>query len=633
MEILFFMFIIEIIITVLCIIYIVLVTTKLFGSYEPPSSNESSKDPLVRIKNSMYSSIDPTYKEMAKEYLGKMETAFQDMFMENSYIPRTRRMVPRPKTGELSNFGIGLLSMYLLDNKKTEYLKIVEDLIVKINEQLNTLKKYTEPLLFIPWYSNWYYFSVTLNRMFAMYEYIGTNDEVKNICDRRILQITPTLDRSLSFKRDGVNLVYLAIPRLLTNYLYHRLVYDSEVKSDLFVNMDRQFQIIYNSDNEIKNGIYQDYSCICHTVIPNFAYLLTLGGFYINVYRALGFKEGISDVVKKILDKTIHQNLNFIGYGLFTRDPRITCNEILEKYWPDYQRSPDFDVNIFPFMGLGVFKSQNFILSLRVQREGMAAYEYSKWVQEYALGWIQMRKLYLVGVNYSSYNSEMLWKDLKIQPGVVSFAEDKDNKFDAFRTTNPNATLPKYCRNIKSYIGHLNGHKDRKLLYWFNKYEFGDFYGENVEISERGVCSDNGLVMRYEIKNQSGKALKLILKDADIGNKMKIKPSVDDSGTGVLIPDSGEPKIVQWYQVFDDTIEPKTVDGDSANNSMSFTINRDMYVIEQHGDYHIVKCNGDIILAGNSSSLRDASITHHDVSSGKDTVFKRDSKTLMYVPQ
>ncbi|XP_057339505.1 uncharacterized protein LOC130676754 [Microplitis mediator] len=699
MDLLFLMFVIEIIITLLCILFIVRITTQPDRFYEQPKDStvlpvpetkptepeipdkpstdptdlpspergptepeipgepskdptdlpspergptepvipdESPKDPLVRIRKSMITlNVDPTCAPLAETYLQNMEASFKNIFMHNKKMKKLDKIMEVPKPGEIGTFGIGLLSLYLLDNNKTQYLKIVEDLIVKIDEQLEKVKHYKKPLLFIPWEENWYYFSVTLNRMFAMYEYIGENKAIKDICHRRIIQITPVLDRSLSHPRYGVNLVYLGIPRLLTNYLYNRRLYDSEVKSQLFINMSEKLSIHFNPDTVIKDGIYQDYSCICHTVIPNFSYLFTVGGFYINVYRALNFKATISEVVEKILDKTIHSKLDFIGYGMYNRDPRITCNQTLTEHWPLYKRSPDFDVHLFPFIGHGVFKSPNFIFSLRVQRQGMGAYEFSKWVQEYAHGWIQMRKLYLVGVDYSSYESKMEWKDLKLQPGVVSFADNRHNRFDAFRTSGENDTIPRYCENIKSFIGHLKNHKNRKLLYWFNKYEFHAFYGPKVEIFEIGVCTDNGLVMRHEIKNNSGKELKLIAKDKDIGDRMHFKASSNDSGTGTSIPSGKGPVKVNWYQLFDENIKPTTVDWSDANNSMSFNFDGDKYIIEHHGkgrgQYHIVKCNDKIILAGNSSSLRDSSFTHYDTTSNERILFKRDPVTLMYL--
>ncbi|XP_053594451.1 uncharacterized protein LOC103580756 [Microplitis demolitor] len=596
------------------IVIIVIVSIIMFIVFSTDSGGE-----LEQIKSVMIDKyVEPNYAVTATNYQRDPEATFKKELEE-----KIENVVP---------FGIALLSMYQLDNTKTQYLEVVDDLIKRIDKKLGGP---VPDRRMTPWGSNWYHCSISLTRMLAMYEYIGKDKGVMDICHRRIIQITPRLDRSLGMEFKGkVNIIHVAIPRLLTLKKNNPEEYEKETRLEPFDNLKEMTNLKPNTGNAVKDGIYQDYSCINNKNIPTFSAITGLGGFSLEVYSFFGLEENISTFVTEILNRILHPKLDFIPYGLFGRDPKITCKETLKRYWPNYERNPNYDVNIFPFIGLGVFKSEKFVFSVRVQRDGIAAYEFDNWYQQFALGWLQMRKLYHTEIDYRNYKSKMEWDKLKVQPGVISFAEEKNNSFEAFKNQRSTAyTLPEFCSEIKSYIGHLKNYKDKKLLYWFNKYKFKAFYGDQVVISERGVCTDNGLVMRYEIKNQSGKALKLILKDADIGNKITFKPSVDDSGTGVLIPNSGEPKIVQWYQVFDDTIEPKTVDGDSANNSMSFTINGDMYVIEQHGDYHIVKCNGDIILAGNSSSLRDASITHHDTSSGKDTVFKRDSETLMYVPQ
>ncbi|KAG6558362.1 putative envelope protein ODV-E66-17 [Microplitis demolitor] len=417
-----------------------------------------------RIKRCLHDKyIDPENEQKASDYFAHMETSFETKFMETVKLTNPRATIVRPKTGELSTFGIALLSMYQLDNKKTEYLTIVEDLIRKMDGKLGTLTRRNV----VPWRDNWYGISVVFTRMLAMYEYIGTNRAIKDICHRRIVEITPKLNKSVGSVQTHVNFVYLAIPRLLTNYLYDRKQYDFEVKSELFSELHKELQVHFNPDYVVQNGIYQDYSCICHNNIPSFSYILTLGEFYLSTYKELGFKSSISNSIMKILHKVIHPKLDFIPYGLFGRDPKITCKETLRRYWPNYKRNPNYDVNIFPFIGLGVFKSEKFVFSVRVQRDGIAAYEFDNWYQQFALGWLQMRKLYHTEIDYSKYKSKMEWDKLKVQPGVISFAEENNNSFEAFKDKRSTYTLPEFCSEIKSYIGHLKNYKDKKLLYWF----------------------------------------------------------------------------------------------------------------------------------------------------------------------
>ncbi|XP_057340627.1 uncharacterized protein LOC130677520 [Microplitis mediator] len=586
------------------------------------SGDKSREDPPAVVEKLMIDqNVGEKYKTLATEYSNNIATAFQNKFME------TEDGVLRPNTSELSNFGIKLLSMYQLDNKKTEYLTIVEDVIKKMEEKLKSLGSMNK----IPWKDNWYALSITYPRMLAMYEYMGNNKEIKRICHDRIVKLVPKLNKSLGHERFGHHIVLMGIPRLLTNKLNEPSQYERDIASPEFKTLQKELNKEFNTGTGVQNGIYQDYSCIHDNDVATFSAILALGGFCVDMYTWLGYESTLVDSVKKILDKTIHPNLDFIAYGLFGREPNITCKEVLDTHWPNYIRNKNFDVNIFPFIGLGVFKSKDFIFSIRVQRDNIAAYEFDMSYQEYALGWIQMRKLYLVGVDYSSYESKMEWKDLKLQPGVISFADDNDNKFNEFYTEDPKTVISRSCQNIESYIGHLKSPSDKKLLYWFNKYKFEYFYGKDVVISEIGVCTDNGLVMRYEIKNNSGKTLKLISKDKDIGEKMHFKAS-NDPGTETSIPSSKEPVTVNWYQLFKENIEPTTVNWNDASNFMSFTFEGDTYSIEQPAKYHIVKCNGTIILAGNHHSFRKDTITHRDTS-GKTITFERDPNTLMFLPQ
>ncbi|XP_057341516.1 uncharacterized protein LOC130678336 [Microplitis mediator] len=586
----------------------------------------NSNAPLAPMKSVLIDrEIREEHKEIAEKYHGNEETIFKTELGE-----KIEKVVP---------FGIALLSMSQLDNTKTQYLADVEDLIRRINTKLGGPVSNDHT---IPWADDWYHCSVSLTRLLAMYDYIGKDKEIIDICHRRILEIIPKLNQSLGWVRTDHYVILLGIPRLLTLKKHRPDLYEVDIGTNEFIELQKQITLKPRTDNLVKNGTYQDYSCIHDKKVASFLAVTELGGFYLNAYHTLGYEENRSQFVRKLLDKILHPELDFIPYGLFSRYPKIVWDRELRNHWPNYIRNINYDVNIFPFIGLGVFKSARFVFSLRVQRTGIAAYESDKKNQQFALGWIQMRKLYLLRNDYSKYKDKdkivMKWDKLKFQPGVISFGNASYDNFENFK--NPNGTdgpfvRSSFCQEIESYIGHLKTRSDRKLLYWFYKYKFESFYGKNVVISEIGVCTDNGLVMRYEIDNNSGKELKLILNDEDINyetEKMYFEASPKDPGTGTSIPSGKRPVIVNWCQLFNENTEPKTVEWNDALNSMSFTFDREKYSIEQHGKYHIVKCNNEIILAGNSSSLRDSSITHYDTMSHKHILFERNPDTLMYKP-
>ncbi|KAG6558361.1 putative envelope protein ODV-E66-2, partial [Microplitis demolitor] len=279
-----------------------------------------------------------------------------------------------PKVGKIASFGIAVLAKYATDDHLKEYLHVAEDLIRKVEDKLGAIKIGSDKK--VPWGCDWFDFSVLLTRMLAMYEYLGEDKEVKTICGRRIIEIIPELNKSLGWTRNGFEFVYIAIPRMMTNYLNDRELYDSEARDqkNLFESLSRIFNITYNTEDDGKDGLYRDGSYLYRSV-ATYSYLASLGNFYGTVYRALGFETNIDGKVTELLDKIQHPDMDFVPYGLFGREPKITCNDILKYYWPKYRKKAKLGVIIFPYIGLGVFKSPKFVFSLRVQREDIAAYE------------------------------------------------------------------------------------------------------------------------------------------------------------------------------------------------------------------------------------------------------------------
>ncbi|XP_057323242.1 uncharacterized protein LOC130666360 [Microplitis mediator] len=526
-----------------------------------------------------------------------------------------------PKVGKIASFGIAVLAKYAEDDHLKEYLRVAEDLIRKINGQLGAIKIGSDQK--VPWGGNWFDFSVLLTRMLAMYEYLGEDKEVKTICGRRIIEIIPELNKSLGWTRSDFEFVYIAIPRLMTNYLNDRKLYDSELEDQkgLFGSLSKVFNLTYNTEDDGKDGLYRDGSYLYHSV-ATYSYLASLGNFYGTVYRALGFDANIDAKVIELFDKILHPDMDFIPYGLFGREPKITCTDILKYYWPKYRKDAKLGVNIFPYIGLGVFKSSKFVFSLRVQRPDIAAYESDPDNFEFPAGWIQMRKLYLKGVDYSEYKNEMKWPELELQPGVISFVDDEYNKFENLKPVT--GSLAHLYQGARSYIGHL-ADDDKNLLFWINNYKFDKIYGDS-EVMEYGICTDNGLVMRYSVDNKlGGRELKLRVKDDDIKDDSRMHittvPELDENGCFVFR--SSERYF--WRQVFDINVEPTTIYIDSING-ISFQFNKKHFEIRLSDDkcHYTIKRGPNLILAGGWHS--DPNKTYE--LNGKN--FIRNPDTMMY---
>ncbi|XP_057337256.1 uncharacterized protein LOC130675527 [Microplitis mediator] len=522
------------------------------------------------------------------------------------------------KINEASLFGIALLYKYASDNTLTKYLGVVEFLIEHIDEELpkDKIENYQTTI----WDFDWYDITVSFARMLSMYECLGETEAVLKICHRRLTEMGPKLGEGTGRAPEGVDLVHVMIPRLITDYLNDTAVYKADIRTDIFTRFREVFHATNKTVDNGKDGLYRDGSYVCQKV-ATFSNLAKLGSFYINMYRAMVCSTEINGVVVKLFDKILHPDMDFVPYGLFGREPKITCTDILKLYWPDYKRNATLGVNIFPYIGLGVFKSPNFVFSLRVQRPDFAAYESDPDNFEFPAGWIQMRKLYLKGVDYSKYKNEMKWPELKLQPGVISFVDNKYNKFENLKPVT--GSLAHLCQEVKSYIGYLTD-DDKNLLFWINSYKFDKIYGDS-EVMEYGICTDNGLVMRYSVdKIIAGRELKLRVKDDDTkdDSRMHIETSENLDANGCFALSSA--KDYYWRQVFDTSVEPTEIVKNSKE-SISFTFNKKHYRVDSIDDcYYTVKCEDNIKLVGSSRS------NPNDVYTSNGTTFKRNLNTMMY---
>ncbi|CAG5092359.1 Similar to Cc_odve66_1 [Cotesia congregata] len=553
---------------------------------EVQHSVEPKETVLSRLQLSLKNiyNMPSEYQAIADQYIKNMDQVYQDTFTLEDH----------PNMDKITSFGIALLHQYANDSKQT-YLPIVEHLISKINEQLPQGNE----LVHLPtkWNQKYYFFCVRLTRMLAMFEILSTNESIKTICHQRIYQITPFLWKSLEWDHlMGIQNAWIAIPRLITNFLKETKTYEKETQPNHIGTLKQimKVEFLKNIDAINLDGIWIEKSCIFNGVATYWP-LVESGTFYASVFRALGFEADIDDVTQKILDKILHPSMDIIPLGLFGRQSDIRITKTLKTNWSNYQRKAGLDIGIFPVAGLGVFKSKDFAFWVRVQRWYIAGYEADQVDFELAGGWIQMRKLYLKSIE-QSYES-MTWQKIKMQPGVIS-NEDGSDDFEYMKPQKEEKA--NYPMDVISHVGTLMD-EGRRVLYWKNEYKFKSLFGMS-KITEFGVCTDNGLVMQMEVLNKTDKILKIRIKDDD-AHGMEFDCRCSDSNqkcnNGFVTVGKNDSIVVNWRQVFkkEEDDHPQEVTR-TTKGHMTFKFGGDDYVIESRDKLHFVIKNSQVLLAG-----------------------------------
>lgn len=504
------------------------------------------------------------------------------------------------------DFGAKLLVLWARSGS-LENLSIAEDII---RRSLIAMSKF-EYLLPNPWGENWYAFSVILPKLLSIYIYLGDNEELKNKCYRLMMKVVTRLDRSLSVNRKGMNVAYLGIPRLCATYYFDKRIFnqDTQENENPFIKLKEQFYLNFNRSPAIFDGVYADGTCIEHKNIATFSYFVTLDGFYESVYHALGLPSNVRDIASHMLGKVLHPDIPWLPFGLFGRTgDRYRC-----KKWWNITCSNE-GIELMPFSGVAVFKTPQSMISVRVQRPGFTAYETDKKAQgEFALGWVQLRRIYIKGVDYPR---ELNWDILKNEPGLIIPA---DGRFLPLVGGKYQTTMRYQCEpnSINSFVGRL---VDSELLFWKNEYNFRSAYSGDCLVKEAAVVTSHGLEAYYEIENNSGKDLKFIWQDNE--NKLAVNDvSVEHQGNSVLIP-SGKTVAFNWRMLISEGVDSK-VKIDQGNLTFE---SGDVYTVKvlKKNEKFVVLKGDKPVLIGTNSSVPDDCVLHEKKK------YRRDPKNFMY---
>ncbi|CAD6221894.1 GSCOCT00014041001.2-RA-CDS [Cotesia congregata] len=150
------------------------------------------------------------------------------------------------------------LQYYAQNTSEDDYKNFVTDHIKKIYEVIMPDVSFTVYSML-----NISLFTGSLLKLLAMYEYVvqdETEDEIevkKTICHSLIIFIVPKLNTSFTkHYKQGPAVIYINIPRLLTNYRYDRPKFCKDMKNrrELRV-LKKEFELVHESSEEYNNLI------------------------------------------------------------------------------------------------------------------------------------------------------------------------------------------------------------------------------------------------------------------------------------------------------------------------------------------------------------------------------------------
>nr|QBB02024.1 putative envelope protein ODV-E66-7 [Cotesia chilonis] len=530
---------------------------------------------------------------------------------------------------KLALFAIKLLDFWATYGRKKSrnYPEITESVVTQVVKKLKQ-----SDMSKVPWGDNWYPFSSLVTRMLVMYEYVGDDPQLKRACHDQVIRIIPSVGTTHEFPDSDdfntMNILFTAVPRLCSNYMFNLNAYNVDIKTSAFIKVQKFLSFEDIKVDQPQTGVYRDLSWIHFTNVATYELLFGLYNFHWRAYTALGHTNRIRKLAEAIIPKILHPQIPYRPFGLSGRNGDI-YNRV--TYWDLVPNS--FGVHIMPYIGFGVFKTPDFLFYVRVQRPGIAAYVTNSFETEkiFALAWMQLPKLYFR--NYKSfldYDATLTGKSLMDSPGLL-LIKDEDYSSNVLSPSNKN--LKAYHvddGSIDSFIGTVRSSKERDAIFWKNKYKFSLIYG-NCTITEIGMVWDTTVSFRLEFDNQSNN--KLVYRYMKSGhcfaanfnwlNYNQIQYYLD--GDVVNIP-AKRNIVLEWavgikaehrgkFTCYDRGVKYNT-------NCISFSVE----TVKLNETFVVKDENGLIIAGGSSSSDPEHSFEHENVT------LVRNKGNFMYYP-
>ncbi|XP_057339904.1 uncharacterized protein LOC130677241 [Microplitis mediator] len=513
--------------------------------------------------------------------------------------------------------------------KKTEYYPTVDTKVNKLADKLSTadltVGKTVDEI--VDNFNDLQHFAL---KLLAMYIYFGEDESVKEKCRREILRFIPAVDKFINQNiTDPTDIVRLTVFRLLANDGYDNDKFKTDFH-DLKVRSAVESFLILETRSTDELGeecLYSEDSYLARDNLVDYTKLLVSASMSERALIKFKYPSAKYKRIEVILTKLLHPTIPYLPFGVigFTGNRYNFINDL------GWDVKGNLGVYTFPFIGLGVFKTEKFMFSLRVQRDGIPiSLANDKKCAELSLGWLQMRKMY---VNGYSYDRELTWDKLKNEPGVLTI-DEKDYQHLLAEDIFGNGKVYN-CVNIDSFIGQLTKHK---LMFWGNNYKFETFYGD-CTIKEVGVVTNNGAQISYSIENKSAKVLKFRWKDDYSGfSEHKVTGASTEDNFVVVNPKGGGDDYVPTKFTLHMMIEGKedyqVIIGDSKDKMLTFRYAGENYYVERiYEDSELFKCSAKVndsakpsyVIAGSTSGLADIPLEF------KGKRYSRDKETLMYI--
>nr|CBA62593.1 BVpp66a protein [Chelonus inanitus] len=319
----------------------------------------------------------------------------------------------------LCDFGYQLLQLYEETNHTNEiYEAIAAALIQEIGEALKDYQSDSKEAFGFS--GVWIYMITYLAKFLIAYEYIGNNENIKHsICHSLLTKMVSSISKGADSEVGMQNVLSLhfGVIRLSTNYLYDKPSYNNELDQINQSKTISSLNIPINNSDEIEEGVYRDGSSIKSPNVASYEYFARLFTypnyiFYSNMCQVIGPETGnLPTIIETIFRKILHPQINYVPFGLFDMD-----GSIRKSNW--WNGQGEIGVFIFPLIGLGVFKNNEVMFSVRVQRPNIAACMIdSEGTGDCILGSIQLRRIYQIN---RTYPTELKWNQLSKEPGIIS---------------------------------------------------------------------------------------------------------------------------------------------------------------------------------------------------------------------
>lgn len=235
----------------------------------------------------------------------------------------------------------------------------------------------------IPWGNNWYEFSISSTFMAACYLLLPKKDKIQLAADL-ILALLQSPIKSLGYKRDGVNTVYMAGPYAIAKY------YKGE-SQDVWDMPEYQYVLNYiKFDTQYKQGaegLHFDNTFVFHTNLVTYAYLATLETDVTNYYYKLDtyITRTPASIWQNARKTLFHPTIGVSAMGVFGRNENLSIGTDA--------KSP-LGIKVLPFARYIRYFTKDCQFSARTLVQWYGFFEADRYTNTQSQYWTQYRNVH-----------------------------------------------------------------------------------------------------------------------------------------------------------------------------------------------------------------------------------------------